>query len=84
MGYGGRILQPSHGEEATNAVDRRGSALAGAGQSCCPQRRIIGDATCRVGQDAVHEFVARSTPSCMIWPPTVWFTLLCNAVTCYK
>ncbi|MCP2091912.1 UNVERIFIED_ORG: hypothetical protein J2Y81_008018 [Paraburkholderia sediminicola] len=34
--------QPSHGEEATNAMDGRGSALPGTGQSCCSQRRILG------------------------------------------
>lgn len=34
--------QPSHGEEATNAMDGRGSALPGTGQSGCSQRRILG------------------------------------------
>src|SRR5471030_1441170 len=34
--------QPSHGEEATNAMDGRGSALSGAGQSRCSRRRILG------------------------------------------
>jgi hypothetical protein len=43
--------QPAHDEEATNSMDGRGSTLPGTGQSCCFQRRILGQETCRVDQD---------------------------------
>src|SRR5260370_41994987 len=66
--------QPSHGEEAANAMDRRRGALPGAGQSCRSKWGTLGAASCRIGQDARRELVVRA-PGCMIRPPTVWFTL---------
>src|SRR5258708_25519976 len=65
--------QPSHGEEAANAMDRLRGALPGAGQSCRSKWGTLGAATCRIGLDAQRELVG-CAPGCMIRPPTVWLT----------
>ncbi len=44
--------QPSHGEEAANAVDRRRRSLPGAGQGRRTQRRVLGPETCKPRQEA--------------------------------
>ena len=44
------------------------------GQSCRSQWGTLRAATGRIGKDAVREH-APCAPSCMIRPPTVWFTL---------
>src|SRR5882724_3364618 len=66
--------QPSHGEEAANALDRWRGAPPGASESCRSKWGTLGAATCRISQDARRELVVRA-PDCMIRPPTVWFTL---------